>query len=332
MEKKNKTPVRNALGRGLSSLISTPVSAFPQPEIEQPRVQGNLAAKLEVVHEPAAEGEGIQFVPIDQVAHNPFQPRQTFAEAELKELADSIKWKGVLQPVLLRLKTTEGGGRFEIVAGERRWRAAKQAGLTKIPAIVRTLDDRETLELAIIENVQRENLSPIEEAQAYQKLAHEFSLSQQEIADKVGKDRTTVANFMRLLKLPVEIIEMLKKEELSMGHAKAILTIKEPSAQLSLARKVLKESLSVRDLETIVARVVVLDAGHRLPNKGTPAGGETPENTVEHFNAFPEVIDRMRNALGTKVVIKHHRSGRGRIEIEYFSEPELDRLVEQICR
>ena len=343
--KKPKIPARSALGRGLSSLISTPVSAFPMRDesnsARPPQVVANLAVEsrqFETTQQPTHSGDEIRFISVEIIAGNPSQPRQDFKEAELKELADSIKSKGVLQPVLLRpaLSSQEEKPRFEIIAGERRWRAAKLAGLERIPAIVRDLDDREALELSIIENVQRENLSPIEEAHAYQRLAADFSLSQQDIAEKVGKDRASIANYLRLLKLPSEVIDLLRGNQISMGHAKAILSIREPSAQLSLARKVVKESLSVRDLEAIVSRVVVLDAGHRLSGKAAEAAKEAAAKSISNipanFNVFPEVIDRMRNALGTKVVIKHHRSGRGRIEIEYFSEAELDRIVEHICR
>ncbi len=333
--------MRSALGRGLSSLISTPVAALPHVSPERQHVESieitsppqQLAHSDRNDHDRTSE-DGIRFIPIDSLSGNPSQPRREFKETELRELSDSIKSKGVLQPVLVRPVSSDSGTtkRYEIIAGERRWRAAKLAGLTVLPAIVRSLDDRETLEISIIENVQREDLSPIEEAQAYQRLANEFCLSQQEIAEKVGKDRASVSNYMRLLKLPPEIIEMLKSGSLSMGHAKAILTIKEPSAQISLARKVASEVLTVRQLEAIVSRVVVLDAGHRLPGRHGNLNGQSAQSSAESLSEFPDVLDRMRNSLGTKVVIKHHRSGRGRIEIEYFSEQELDRVVEHICR
>ena len=217
-------------------------------------------------------------------------------------------------------------GKYEIVAGERRWRAAQRAGLTEIPAIVRDLDDRETLEISIVENVQRANLNPVEEARAYDRLATEFSLTQIEIAERVGKERATVANSLRLLKLAPEVLDLLRDAKISTGHAKAILAIKEPGAQISLARKAVTDHLSVRELEALVSRVTVLDAGKAaasaLPNR----------KYVQRAGAVAPIIDRMRNALGTKVMVKHHASGRGRVVIEYFSEAELDRVVEQICR
>jgi ParB family chromosome partitioning protein len=272
-----------------------------------------------------AEGR-IQYAAIMDVDRGVNQPRREFKDVELKELADSIRSLGVLQPVLVR--KIPDTNRFEIVAGERRWRAAQIAGLSQLPVIIQDLTDKEALEIGIVENVQRENLNPLEEGAAYQRLIDEFHLTQQDIADRVGKDRATIANFTRLLKLPNEVQDYLRRGQISMGHAKAILTVREPNAQVSLARKVLKESLSVRALESIVSRVVVLDGGRAGGNRANLKKAEAARDQ----SALVEVIDRMRNALGTKVNLKHHRSGRGRIEIEYFSEQELDRLVESICK
>ncbi len=310
---------RQALGRGLSALVSA------APQINKTEVPWNA---VEHSKGPADAANSVNQIEIESIRTNPTQPRQEFNQAELAELSESIRTKGVLQPILVRpIKKTDSGQSFEVVAGERRWRASKLAGLRTIPALIKELTDRETLEIAIVENIQRAQLSPIEEAQAYQRLISEFGLSQVEVAERVGKERATVANFLRLLKLPNEVIELIKAGSLSMGHAKVLLGIKEPSAQTSLARKTIKESLSVRALEAIVARVVVLDAGKR---PATQQSTETSDKTAEL--AFPAVVDKIRNMLGTKVLIKHHASGRGRIEIEYFSESELDRIVEQICR
>lgn len=333
--KQTKKPARSALGRGLSALISS--TAVP---ISLPSSESSVAELAKIVQFPepitaAAEDdtEGsalrpkVRFVEVNKIINNPTQPRQEFRQVELDELANSIRQVGVLQPVLLR--PSEDPTRYEIVAGERRWRAAKLAGATQIPAIIKDIDDKLALEIAIIENVQRENLSPLEQAQAYQRLAEEFQLSQNEIADKVGKDRASVANYLRLLKLPKEVAELLNEEKITMGHAKAILSIKEPIAQVSLAKKVVSEGLSVRALEALVSRVVVLDAGRAAKEQSTaPARGSAEEHGASNY---PDVIDRMRRALGTKVRIKHHPSGRGRIEIEYFSEQELDRIIELIC-
>jgi len=363
----NKEPkkiVRSPLGRGLSALISSPpVAARPLvgqgegnvalADLAEQSSEGALRSNLErtmqaqsaterkiisinsnsyiramsaPATEPQAEGSGqVKYIDINRLANNPAQPRQIFHEAELLELADSIKRLGVLQPVLVRPQVSTPG-KYEIVAGERRWRAAQRAGLTEIPAIVRDLDDRETLEISIVENVQRANLNPVEEARAYDRLATEFSLTQIEIAERVGKERATVANSLRLLKLAPEVLDLLRDAKISTGHAKAILAIKEPGAQISLARKAVTDHLSVRELEALVSRVTVLDAGKAaasaLPNR----------KYVQRAGAVAPIIDRMRNALGTKVMVKHHASGRGRVVIEYFSEAELDRVVEQICR
>jgi ParB family chromosome partitioning protein len=263
----------------------------------------------------------VNFVPLERIRNNPNQPRQEFKDTEIIELAESIRALGVIQPVLLR-PSTQGDDHLEIVAGERRWRAAKLAGLETIPAIIRPLSERETLEIALVENIQRSNLNPIEEALAFQRLIDEFQITQKELSERVGRDRASISNFLRLLKLPPEVVQDIRDGKLLMGHAKAILTVKEPAAQLSLARKTIAESLSVRALEQIVSRVVVLDSGR----------ASKPEANTQRrrgaSGAFPEVIDLLRNRLGTKVLIKHHESGRGRIEIEYFSEQELDRLVD----
>jgi ParB family chromosome partitioning protein len=322
---KSKKPVRNVLGRGLSSLISTPVAVHTPDNLARAITPHSFEADAGGAATERAEGR-IQYAAIMDVDRGANQPRREFKDTELKELADSIRSLGVLQPVLVR--KIGDTNRFEIVAGERRWRAAQIAGLSQLPVIIQDLSDKEALEIGIVENVQRENLNPLEEGAAYQRLIDEFHLTQQDIADRVGKERATIANFTRLLKLPVEVQDYLRRGQISMGHAKAILTVREPNAQVSLARKVLKESLSVRALESIVSRVVVLDGNRSSSSRANQKKAEGAKDQT----ALVEVIDRMRNALGTKVNLKHHRSGRGRIEIEYFSEQELDRLVETICK
>lgn len=331
MLKNQKKPARSALGRGLSSLISAPaVSVVPpaRPISVPTMVDGQAAiaaAPIDTNPTPSENGgKAVHFVPVDRIVNNPAQPRQRFAEDEVAELAGSIRSLGVLQPVLLRPCLGERAGLYEIVAGERRWRASKLAGLTQIPALIREMDDLETLEVALVENVQRSNLNPVEEAKGYQRLIEEFQLNQKDVAERVGKDRASIANYLRLLALPDGVLKLLEEGAITMGHAKAILTVKEPAAQQSLARKAVDETLSVRALEAIVSRVVVLDAPKRPSSKGEGRG-----RTIDGVPV--DVIDRMRNRLGTKVVVKHHRSGRGKIEIEYFSEQELDRLVELIC-
>lgn len=324
--KKSGKQSKSVLGRGLSALISSPVPIQPQREepIAVQGLVGNLAVQNQNDAASDSSSSGPRFLQIEALVNNPAQPRQEFKEAEIIELAESIRALGVIQPILVRPAKGEAS-KYEIVAGERRWRASKLAGLKQVPCIIQDLDDRETLEIALVENIQRSDLNPVEEAKAYQRLMEEFSLSQEEVAQRVGKDRASVSNFIRVLRLPSSVIELLREGKLSMGHAKAILTIKEPNAQISLAKKVINENLSVRALETIVSRVVVLDTNQATKPKKSKIAGE-------QINPFPEVVDRMRNSLGTKVIVKHHNSGRGKIEIEYFSEQELDRLVEQICR
>ncbi len=273
--------------------------------------------------EELGSGEGVKYLPISQIINNPQQPRTDFHSDEIAELSESIKKVGVLQPILVR-PSRSAAGMFEIVAGERRWRASKAANITQLPVIIKELGDRDTLEIAIIENVQRENLNAIEEAKAYQRLSDEFGLSQEEIAEKVGKDRASISNILRLLKLSKEVQLLVSENKLSIGHAKAILSIKDHTGQLSLAKKAVAEGLSVRALESIVSRAVVLDVGKTLKEKTEP-------QAREKSGGYPETIEQLRRALGTKVIIKHHPSGRGKIEIEYFSEAELDRVVDKIC-
>jgi len=316
-----RNEARSALGRGLSSLISSPPVSLSLAARSEP--QGTEPAEL-ATNEAKPGEPTIRFIDINLIGANPTQPRQHFEDSELNELANSIRTSGVLQPILVR-PSKEDSTRFEIVAGERRWRAAKIAAILKIPALVKIIDDRETLEIALVENVQRSNLNPIEEAIAYQRLIDEFSLTQLEIAERVGKDRASIANYLRLLRLPKDVLQNIKGGQLSVGHAKAILSIKDTMAQSSLAKKAIGESLSVRALEGLVSRVVVLDAGRVAANK------DMQGNKLTKANSFPEIVDKLRNAMGTKVVIKHHPSGRGRIEIDYFSEQELDRVVDKIC-
>ncbi len=326
---------KKGLGRGLSALISqAPVSVVPprNETTDEPKNKGknpalDVSSKIASFPDNAENAptsgatERIRYIPIKSLHNNPGQPRQHFDDKEISELADSIKTLGLLQPILVRnSKTGEG---YEIIAGERRWRAAQKASLSQVPVILRDTDDRLSLEIAIVENVQRSNLTPIEEAMSYKKLVDDFSLSQKEVAEKVGKDRTTVTNLIRLLSLPQKIIDLIAEDKITVGHAKAILTVKEPGAQLSLAKKVVDENLSVRALEDIVSRVVVLDTGK-------PAEENQRKNSAKSKSAFPDFEDKLRKALGTKVAIKHQPTGSGKIEIKYFSEEELDRILDQM--
>lgn len=260
-------------------------------------------------------------IEVNLIQPNPHQPRKHLDVDDLNDLADSIKIHGVLEPIVVA--HTPAG--YQIIAGERRWRAAQSAGLSQLPVIITEATPQMLLEMALVENIQRQNLNPIEEAEAYKRLADEFSLSQKEIADRVGKERASVANYIRLLTLPESVIKLIRGNALSMGHAKALLSIKDPAALTRLAKKVVSENLSVRATEAIAARVGVLDEGNIAPRRLNGRRQEEPQH-------YPEVADRIRKALGTKVLIRHNsHKGRGRIEIEYFSTEELERLMEHIC-
>ena len=279
---------RKALGRGLSALL------------------GN----------PEVETDQLRELEIEQVLPNAHQPRKSFDEESLNELAESIRAHGVVQPIVVRPLQD---GFFQLIAGERRWRASQRAGLTKIPAVVRESGDNAALEIALIENLQREDLNPIEEAQAYERLISEFGLTQEEVARRVGKNRATIANMLRLLRLPAEVQEWLRDNRLSVGHAKALLSLNSLDAILDSARKIIQGNYSVRQAEMLVAR--------------HSNGAENPSATEEQPDD-PNVraaIRALEQTLGTKVTI-HESGGKGRIELHFFSREEMDRLYEGLIR
>ncbi len=285
---------RPALGRGLSALIPDTRPPAPAP-----------------VEPPAAAGPPRpQEIDIDLLTPNPLQPRTQIEEQPLDELAQSIRTHGVIQPVVVR----RVGDRLEIVAGERRWRAAQRAGLLKIPVVVRDVPDDRLLEVALIENIQREDLNPIEEAQAYRRLADDLHLSQESIAAAVGKDRATVSNYIRLLKLPVEVRNDLASSAISMGHARALLALSDDAAQRRVAREVVSRGLSVRETEALVRRETTA-----TPVRPTPASDPNTRAAEE----------QLKIALGTRAKIVRRGAG-GRIEIEFGSEAELQRLYERL--
>ena len=244
---------------------------------------------------------------------NPFQPRQVFAEEKLEELAQSIKMHGLVQPITARRK----GDRYQIIAGERRWRAAQRVGLLKIPVLVKTVSDESLLETSLIENIQRENLNAIEEAKAFQRLVQEFNLTQEQLAERTGKDRSTITNSLRLLKLPQEIQQLVQDERLSMGHARALLAIEDQDDQCALADKCVQQGWSVRQLEKTVALV-------KSPHEPQTA----PKRMDPNVKA---AVEKMERTLGTRVRIIEGRR-KGRIEIEYYSQEELQRLYEHLTR
>ncbi len=275
---------RPALGRGLSALIpDAPVSASEERSLD---------------------------VDIDLLRPNKFQPRTHMDDGRIDELSRSIRSNGVIQPIVVR-KAEHG---YEIVAGERRWRASQRAGLLKVPVVVRDIPDDRLLAAALIENIQREDLNPIEEAHAYRRLGDEFGLTQEQIAESVGKDRSSVANYMRLLRLPEEIRDHVGGSALSMGHARALLSLPDAETQLRVGREIVQKGLSVRETEALVKRAVA------------PAAGKAEAEKDVHTRAAEE---RLRFALGTRVRIL--RKGKaGRIEIDFGDENELQRLFEQL--
>lgn len=254
-------------------------------------------------------------VKITMIEPNREQPRKDFNEEQLQELADSIKQYGILQPLLVQKRENY----YELIAGERRWRAAKLAGLKEVPVVIREYTKQESMEIALIENVQRADLNPIEEAKAYQRLMQEFGLRQEDIAQRVSKNRATITNSMRLLKLAEEVQQMLSEDRITGGHARALLAIEDPAVQTQLAMKIEKDKMSVRDVERMVKIIA---------RKPRPRTTGQPDEALELI--FKELEERMKSAMGTKVIISRKDRNKGRIEIEYYSESELERIVELI--
>ena len=259
---------------------------------------------------------GLAEVAVDQIDPNPFQPCRTFSADKLKELADSIRSSGLVQPVLLR----RAGGRYQLIAGERRWRAARQAGLTVIPAVVREIGDRDALELALTENLLREDLNPLEAAEGYAALQQKHGLSHEEIAEHLGLDRSTVSNTLRLLRLPPEVQQMIVEGAISAGHARALLGLDSAAAQGRLAQLIVKQGLSVRQVENLVAL------------RGAKPGKKTDPNEAPRLDAnVRAAVLEMERTLGTRVKVQGDEK-RGKIEISYFSAEDLNRIFEWIVK
>ena len=290
---------RKGLGKGLDSLIPENKSVKP-------------VAKPEKTEEPVKTGE--QMLKINQVEPNREQPRKHFEEDALLELADSIKQYGVLQPLLVRKRKDD----YEIIAGERRWRAAKRAGVKEVPVIIKEYTEQQAVEIALIENIQRENLNPIEEAMAFKKLLTEFNLKQDEVAERVSKSRTAVTNSMRLLKLGEKVQQMIIDDMITTGHARALLAIDDEEQQYLLATKIFDEKLSVRETEKLIKSL-------KNPKKQVKV-----VKTVENAFVYDDLAEKMKRVLGTKVSISPKGNGRGKIEIEYYSDDELERMFEMI--
>ncbi len=281
---------RKALGRGLSALLGT-------PDLETP--------------------ESLREIDIDRILPNSHQPRKNFDEAALNELSDSIREHGVVQPVVVR---PLDDGFFQLIAGERRWRASQRAGLYRIPAVIREAGEHDALELALIENLQREDLNPIEEAQAYERLISDFGLTQEDVARRVGKNRATIANMLRLLRLPTEVQQWLRENRLTTGHAKALLSLSDLNAILDSARKIIQGNYSVRQAEMLVSRYTT-DGGL----KEDAVAAETGDPNVK------AAIHALEQVLGTKVTV-HESGGKGKIEIHFFSLEEMNRMYEGLLR
>lgn len=265
------------------------------------------------------QGE-IRMLRLSQVDPNRSQPRQKFEEEALEELADSIRQFGVLQPILVK----KNGSRYEIIAGERRWRASRKAGLREIPAIIRDYSNQETVELSLIENIQRENLNPIEEAKAFKRLLDEFGLRQEDLAARVSKSRTAITNAVRLLKLDERVQEMVVDNRISMGHARALIPVEIGEEQYLLACQVYEKKLSVRDVEKLVKKIVKNRAGGQKAGKTGPAREKDPALEL----AYKEIEERLKQSLGTKAAIRHSGNGAGKLEIEFYSNEDLEKIVD----
>ena len=295
------------LGRGLDALIPNKAGGTSKETVKRTRSTGKKE-KTEAQEKPAAE----RLVKIFSVEPNLNQPRRHFDEDALMELSESIKQYGVLQPLLVSDKKDY----FEIIAGERRWRAAKMAGLKEVPVVVKEFTDQEIVEISLIENIQREDLNPIEEAMAYKRLMEEFHLKQDEIADRVAKSRTAVTNSMRLLKLTSKVQEMVIADMISAGHARALLGISDETLQENTAMKVFDEKLSVRETEKLVKNLV-------SPAKKVKTEKNTAEDAI-----YESLEEKMKGIMGTKVSIQRKKNNKGKIEIEYYSRDELERIID----
>ncbi|WP_343220993.1 ParB/RepB/Spo0J family partition protein [Pilosibacter fragilis] len=305
----NSEPV--VVEKVVEKIVEKPVEKIVEKIVEKP-VEKIVEKVVEKPVEKIVEKPVEQTLKLNLIEPNSEQPRKNFDEESLQELADSIKQYGILQPLIVQKK----GNHYEIIAGERRWRAAKLAGITDVPVLIREYDKQQTMEIALIENVQRADLNPIEEAQAFQQLIQEFHLTQEEIANRVSKNRATITNSMRLLKLDVRVQDMLADGKISSGHARALLGLEEGERQYQVAVKITEEKLSVRDVEKLV----------KMMNR--PPKEKKPEKGPDIDLIYRQVEDKLKSIMGTKVVINQKDKNKGRIEIEYYSQEELERLIE----
>lgn len=302
---------RKGLGKGINNLIpeTDVIRSTPKKKTEKKEVVKEVVK--EVIKEVKVPVPGDTMMKISDIEPNREQPRKNFDKEALQELADSIKQFGIIQPIVVQKKDDY----YEIIAGERRWRAAKLAKLKEVPVIIKEYSDREVMEIALIENIQRKDLNSIEEALAYKSLIDEYSLKQEELANRVSKSRTAIANSMRLLKLTDSVQNMLINDEISMGHARALLTLEQEDLQIEAAKTIVSKGLSVRDTEKLVKSIL------------NPKQVKLPIPSAEAA-IYDAIANKLREKMGTKVSINHKKNGKGKIEIEYYSQEELERLLE----
>lgn len=293
---------KKGLGKGLDSLIpdNKSIKTISSEKVTEEKKDDQVKS-------------GVQMMKINMVEPNRDQPRKNFEEDALLELADSIKQFGILQPLIVRKRKDY----YEIIAGERRWRAAKIAGAKEVPVIIKEYTDQEIVEIGLIENIQRENLNPIEEAMAFKRLLEEFNLKQDEVAERVSKSRTAVTNSMRLLKLDAKVQQMIIDDMITTGHARALLAIDDPELQLTIANQIFDEKLSVRETEKLVKEI-------KNPKK------PKEKKVVENSFIYRDLENKMKDVFGTKVSISSKGKGKGKIEIEYYSDDELEQMFEMI--
>lgn len=298
------TTTKHGLGRGLGALIPP-----------KPLAENNLQ-------------NVVRQIPVAQIEANPKQPRKKFAPDALDELAESIRAHGLIQPLVVTETQTPYGSRYQLIAGERRWRAAQRAGMNTVPAILKGATPQQMLELALVENIQRAELNALEEAEAYHQLIQEFELTQEQVAQKVGKDRTTVSNALRLLKMPEALKEAVLNESIREGHARALMQVPEENKQQKLLTHVIDEQLSVRQTEELVRRTLALTISHR-PKNATPTERETKPSQRSVSPDTASLEQELRRALGTKVELYRSQRG-GKIIIEFYSEEELETIYEKL--
>ncbi|MFQ9083093.1 MAG: ParB/RepB/Spo0J family partition protein [Clostridium sp.] len=303
---------KRGLGRGLSNLIPTDDTTEDVTTKTSKQTKTGTVTKTEVVKKVE------QTLNINRIEPNKNQPRKEFNEDALQELADSIKQFGVIEPLVV----VKRKGYYELIAGERRWRAARLAGLKEVPVVIKDYDDQQIVEIALIENIQREDLNPIEEAHAYERLIQEFNLTQDEVAERVSKSRTTVTNALRLLKLTEKVQQMLIDDMLSTGHVRALITITEPQLQYETAMYIFDKKLSVRETESYVKKLL-----NKKPKEKTPEK-EDPELSF----LYKAIENRLKESLGTKTTIKAKTKDSGKIEIEYYSQEDLERITQLLAQ